>query len=75
MRAMSDVTTRALRLATASGLEGLEEALRAFAALERILPASVRAEVGAVSAGQAGTAARRRWSARCQAHSRQPTTT
>src|SRR5690606_5973408 len=39
-----------LRLATASGLEGLdEEALRAFAALERILPATVRAEVGAVS--------------------------
>jgi len=38
-----------LRLATASGLEGLEEeALRAFAALERILPATVRAEVGAV---------------------------
>ena len=72
MRAMSDVTTRALRLATASGLEGLEEALRAFAALERILPASVRAEVGA---GQASTAARRRWSVRCQAHSRQPTTT
>lgn len=40
-----------LRLAAASGLEGLdEEALRALAALDRILPASVRAEVGAVSA-------------------------
>ena len=39
-----------LRLAAASGLEGLdEEALRALAALDRILPASVRAEVGAVS--------------------------
>jgi predicted DNA-binding transcriptional regulator YafY len=39
-----------LRLAASSGLEGLdEEALRALAALDRILPASVRAEVGAVS--------------------------
>lgn len=39
-----------LRLAAASGLEGLdEEALRALAALDRILPAPVRAEVGAVA--------------------------
>jgi predicted DNA-binding transcriptional regulator YafY len=39
-----------LRLAAASGLEGLdEEALRALAALDRILPAAVRAEVGAVT--------------------------
>lgn len=39
-----------LRLAAASGLEGLdEEALRALAALDRVLPASVRAEVGAVT--------------------------
>ena len=40
-----------LRLAAASGLEGLSVvARRALAALDRILPASVRAEVGAVSA-------------------------
>ena len=39
-----------LRLASASGLDGLdEEALRALAALDRILPAPVRAEVGAVT--------------------------
>ncbi|MBB5832858.1 helix-turn-helix transcriptional regulator [Brachybacterium aquaticum] len=39
-----------LRLAASSGVEGLdEEALRALAALDRILPAHVRAEVGAVS--------------------------
>ncbi|HEX7351328.1 YafY family protein [Brachybacterium sp.] len=39
-----------LRLAAASGVEGLdEEALRALAALDRILPAPVRAEVGAIS--------------------------
>lgn len=39
-----------LRLAAASGLDGLdEEALRALAALDRILPAAVRAEVGAVT--------------------------
>src|SRR5699024_8341353 len=39
-----------LRLAASSGIDGLdEEALRALAALDRILPAQVRAEVGAVS--------------------------
>ena len=39
-----------LRLAAASGVDGLdEEALRALAALDRILPAPVRAEVGAVT--------------------------
>jgi len=39
-----------LRLAASSGVEGLdEEALRALAALDRILPAPVRAEVGAIS--------------------------
>ena len=39
-----------LRLAASSGVDGLdEEALRALAALDRILPASVRAEVGAIS--------------------------
>ncbi|AXK46756.1 helix-turn-helix transcriptional regulator [Brachybacterium saurashtrense] len=39
-----------LRLAAASGVDGLdEEALRALAALERILPAPVRAEAGAVT--------------------------
>lgn len=39
-----------LRLAAASAVEGLdEEALRALAALDRILPAPVRAEVGAIS--------------------------
>src|SRR5690625_7838453 len=38
-----------LRLAASSGFDGLdEEALRALAALARILPAQVRAEVGAV---------------------------
>lgn len=39
-----------LRLAAASGVDGLdEEALRALAALDRILPGPVRAEVGAVT--------------------------
>ena len=39
-----------LRLASSSGVEGLdEEALRALSALDRILPATVRAEVGAVT--------------------------
>lgn len=39
-----------LRLAASSGIDGLgEEALRALAALDRILPAQIRAEVGAVS--------------------------
>lgn len=39
-----------LRLAASSGVEGLdEEALRALASLDRILPAPVRAEVGAVT--------------------------
>lgn len=39
-----------LRLATRSGIEGLdEEALRALAALDRILPPRVRAEVSALS--------------------------
>ncbi|MGP9537272.1 helix-turn-helix transcriptional regulator [Brachybacterium sp. AOP43-C2-M15] len=39
-----------LRLAASSGVDGLdEEALRALAALDRILPAPVRAEVGAVT--------------------------
>lgn len=39
-----------LRLAASSGVDGLdEEALRALAALDRILPAAVRAEVGAIS--------------------------
>ena len=39
-----------LRLAASSGVDGLdEEALRALAALDRILPAPVRAEVGAIS--------------------------
>ncbi|MGY5765057.1 helix-turn-helix transcriptional regulator [Brachybacterium sp. DNPG3] len=39
-----------LRLATRSGIEGLdEEALRALAALDRILPPTVRAEVSALS--------------------------
>lgn len=40
-----------LRLAASSGVDGLdEEALRALAALEKILPATVRAEAGAVTA-------------------------
>src|SRR5699024_4453267 len=40
-----------LRLAASSGVDGLdEEALRALAALDRILPATVRAEVAAISA-------------------------
>ncbi|ATG56218.1 DNA-binding protein [Brachybacterium ginsengisoli] len=39
-----------LRLAAASAVDGLdEEALRALAALDRILPAPVRAEVGAIT--------------------------
>lgn len=39
-----------LRLTAAAGIEGLgEEALRALAAMEKILPPSVRAEVGAVT--------------------------
>ncbi|MCT1385766.1 YafY family transcriptional regulator [Brachybacterium sp. p3-SID1565] len=39
-----------LRLTAAAGIEGLDqEALRALAALERILPGALRAEVGAVS--------------------------
>lgn len=39
-----------LRLAASSGVDGLdEEALRALAALDRILPAPVRAEVGAIT--------------------------
>ena len=39
-----------LRLAASSGVDGLdEEALRALAALDRILPAPVRTEVGAIS--------------------------
>ncbi|HLS72925.1 MAG TPA: YafY family protein [Actinomycetaceae bacterium] len=47
-----------LRLAASSGIDGLdEEALRALAALDRILPAQVRAEVGAVS-GAMGVIAR-----------------
>lgn len=39
-----------LRLAASSGVDGLdEEALRALAALDRILPAPVRTEVGAIT--------------------------
>ena len=47
-----------MRLAASSGIDGLDgEALRALAALDRILPAQVRAEVGAVS-GAMGVIAR-----------------
>ena len=55
-----------LRLAASSGIDGLdEEALRALAALDRILPAQVRAEVGAVS-GAMGVIARATPGARSQ---------